>query len=142
MIKEYKDKIIADGDQETMEHLGNMFVEVMYKLKEYNEKCFDEYAMELHVMAYGETLTEDMAKDIVRDMKPYGEHWTIEQTTSVREQYGIDVTNVDFYVVMNMAWNDYNEVFGEDLETYVKFSKAFIKDEDAKEGKVFRYFTM
>ena len=142
MIRQYKDKIVEDGNLEVMERLGDMFVDVMYKLKEYDEKCFEKYKMKLYVMAYGEVLTEDMAKEIVHDMKPYGEHWNIETTTGVKTQYGItDISDVDFYTVMNMAWNDYYEVFGEDLETYVKFSKAFIKDIDAKEGKVFRYFT-
>lgn len=42
---------------------------------------------------------------------------------------------------MNMAYSDYKEIFGDNLELYVKFSKAFIKDEDAKEGKVYLYFT-
>lgn len=142
MIRQYKDKIVENGNLEVMERLGDMFVDVMYKLKEYDKKCFEKYKMKLYVMAYGEVLTEDMAKEIVHDMKPYGEHWNIETTTGVKNQYGItDISDVDFYTVMNMAWNDYYEVFGEDLETYVKFSKAFIKDIDAKEGKVFRYFT-
>ena len=142
MIRQYKDKIVEDGNLEVMERLGDMFVDVMYKLKEYDEKCFEKYKMKLYVMAYGEVLTEDMAKEIVHNMKPYGEHWNIETTTGVKTQYGItDISDVDFYTVMNMAWNDYHNVFGEDLEMYVKFSKAFIKDIDAKEGKVFRYFT-
>lgn len=142
MIRQYKDKIVEDGNLEVMERLGDMFVDVMYKLKEYDEKCFEKYKMKLYVMAYGEVLTEEMAKEIVHEMKPYREHWNIETTTGVKNQYGItDIRDVDFYVVMNMAWNDYNEIFGEDLEMYVKFSKAFIKDIDAKEGKVFRYFT-
>ena len=46
----------------------------------------------------------------------------------------------EFNVVMNMAYSDYSEVFGDNLDMYAKFSKAFIKDEDAKEGKVFTYF--
>ena len=142
MIRQYKDKIVEDGNLEVMERLGDMFVDVMYKLKEYDEKCFEKYKMKLYVMVYGEVLTEDMAKEIVHNMKPYGEHWNIETTTGVKTQYGItDISDVDFYTVMNMAWNDYHNVFGEDLEMYVKFSKAFIKDIDAKEGKVFRYFT-
>lgn len=52
-----------------------------------------------------------------------------------------EITNVDFYVVMNMAWNDYKSVLGESVDNYVKFTKAFIKDEDAPEDKVYMYFT-
>ena len=36
----------------------------------------------------------------------------------------------------------YHELFDEDLGMYVKYTKDFIKDEDAKEGKVFTYFTV
>ena len=41
---------------------------------------------------------------------------------------------------MNMAYSDYKDIFGDDVEIYVKFSKCFIEDEDAKEGKVYLYF--
>ena len=39
-----------------------------------------------------------------------------------------------------MAYNDYHEMLEEDLDKYVMFSKLFIKDEDGKEDKVFKYF--
>lgn len=42
---------------------------------------------------------------------------------------------------MNSAYNDYRDVFKENVDVYAKWSYAFIKDEDAKEGKVFTYFT-
>lgn len=142
MIEQYKNQIVANGDKEIMEHWGDMFVEVMYKLKEYDEECFEKYKMKLHIMAYGEVLTEDMAKDIVHKMKPYGEYWNIEQTTAVKTESGItDISDVDFYIVMNMAYNDFKEVFGDNLELYVNYTVAFIKDVDVKPGKVFRYFT-
>lgn len=31
-------------------------------------------------------------------------------------------------------------VFGDNLDMYARFSRNFIKDEDAKEGKVYLYF--
>ena len=43
--------------------------------------------------------------------------------------------------VINSAYNDYKDLLGEDVENYVRFTIDFIKDEDAKEGKVFKYFT-
>lgn len=48
---------------------------------------------------------------------------------------------VDFWTVMNMAYNDYHAMFGEDLNSYINFTKLFITDEDSGENKVFRYFT-
>ena len=41
---------------------------------------------------------------------------------------------------MNSAYNDFYDLFGEELENYVRYSKMFIKDDDAKEDKVFLYF--
>jgi hypothetical protein len=43
---------------------------------------------------------------------------------------------------MNSAYNDYNDLFKDNIEYYAKFSKDFIKDEDAKEDKVYYYFSM
>lgn len=141
-IKEYIDRIVKNGKPEDMEELSEMLEETLYKIKERNEECYEDYKMELYEMAYGKVLTEDMAKKIVMNMKPYHEHWTMEQTTQVKNQYGLsNIKDCDFYVVMNSAYNRYHNLFGEDLEMYVKYAKEFINDEDAKEGKVYTYFT-
>lgn len=142
MIKKYKDQIIANGNQEVMEELGDMFVDVMYKLKECNKECFDKYKKKLYVLAYGKVLTEEMAEEKVFNMKPDGQHWSIDETTTVKAQAGLSsISPVDFYIVMNMAWNDYKDIFGDNLDMYINYSKAFILDQDAKDGKVFTYFT-
>lgn len=66
----------------------------------------------------------------------------LEETRQVQQQYGLmGIRNIDFWVVMNSAYNDYHDIFGDDVEMYARFTKDFIQDEDAKEGKVFRYFT-
>lgn len=60
----------------------------------------------------------------------------------VKAQYGfMDIRDIDFWVVMNSAYNDYRDIFKENIEVYAKWSYAFIKDEDADEDKVFKYFT-
>lgn len=141
-IKKYIEKIGENKKIEDMQELGDMLADLIYMTKESHPEIYEKYKMKLYTMAYGEVLTEDMAKDIVKEMQPSGEHWNIEQTTEVKNQYGLNaISPVDFYVVMNMSWNDYREVFGDDLDMYVKYSKAFIEDEDAKKGKVFIYFT-
>lgn len=43
---------------------------------------------------------------------------------------------------MNMAYNDYKDIFGDKVDLYAKFSKDFILDDDAVDGKVYYYFTM
>lgn len=141
-IRKYIDKIGENKKPEDMQELGDMLAELIYMTKESHPDIYEKYKMKLYVMAYGKVLTKDMAEDIVHKMKPAGEHWNIETTNSVKAQYGLNnISDVDFYIVMNMAWNDYKDIFGEELEMYVNYSKAFIEDEDAKKGKVFIYFT-
>lgn len=141
-IRKYIEKIGENKKIEDMQKLGDMLAEIIYSTKESHPELYKKYKMELYVMAYGKVLTEDMAKDIVHKMLPDGEHWSIEQTNSVKAQNGFNnISDVDFYIVMNMSWNDYKEVFGDDLNLYINYSKAFIEDQDAKEGKVFTYFT-
>lgn len=68
--------------------------------------------------------------------------WSFEETKNLQRQRGInDIDEPSFYTVINSAYNDYKDLLGEDVENYVRFTIDFIKDEDAKEGKVFKYFT-
>lgn len=141
-IEKYIRKIVDEGSRQEMEELSNILQELMMLLHEYDEQKYKKYEMCLYKMAYGEVLNEDMAEDIVNRMQPYGEKWTMNQTNQIQHDYGYDSINpVDFYIVINSAYNDYRDVFGDDLETYVKFANAFINDEDAKKGKVFLYYT-
>lgn len=139
-VKKYIDKIIEEGTEEDMDKLEDIMIDLIYDLKRYDEDKAHKYKMCLYKMAYGEVLTDKMARKVVEDMKPDGEHWSIEQTTQVKNQYGFNVRDIDFWVVMNMAYNDYKDIFKDNIEMYARWSNAFINDPDAKEGKVFRYF--
>lgn len=137
-IKKYIEKIVENNKEEDMEKLSDMLVEVIYKMKEPHYDKYKHYKMCLYELAYGKTISDEMREDIVERI---GEHWSLEETESVRNKYNYtDILPNEFNVVMNMAYSDYKEVFGDNLELYVKFSHAFIKDDDAKDGKVFIYF--
>lgn len=141
-MREYIQKIVDGGDINEMKELSNMLMELMCEVKKTDEKLYHKYKMELYEMAYGKKLNEEMAEHIVESMKPYGMKWTMEQTTDVKNKYGLaDIDSVDFYVVMNSAYNDYHDLFQENLDMYVKYATDFIKDEDAISDKVFVYFT-
>jgi hypothetical protein len=43
---------------------------------------------------------------------------------------------------MNSAYNDYYDLFKDNVEYYAKYAHGFIKDEDAVDDKVYYYFTM
>ena len=140
-IEEYIEIIVDNGKIEDMEELSDMLEDTMEIIKDYDEKCYKEFEMKLYKMAYGDHLNKSMAQDIVNKMRPYGMRWNIEETESMQRQRGLeDIPKADFFVVINSAYNDYKDIFGEDLEGYIRFTIDFIKDEDAKEGKVFKYF--
>lgn len=140
-LEEMIEKIIDNGKLEDMQTLSELLEDTMEIIKDYDEKCYKEFEMKLYKMAYGNHLNKSMAQDIVNKMRPYGMRWNIEETESMQRQRGIeDIPKADFFVVINSAYNDYKDIFGEDLEGYIRFTIDFIKDEDAKEGKVFKYF--
>ena len=63
------------------------------------------------------------------------------EAKEIQEKFGLtDIRPSDFFITLNMSYNDYKNIFGDNLEMYVKYAEAFIKDEDAKEDKVFLYF--
>lgn len=140
-IEEYIEKIVDNGKIEDMQELSDMLEDTMEIIKDYDKECYKDFEMKLYKMAYGSHLNKSMAQDIVNKMRPYGMRWSIEETESMQRQRGIeDIPKADFFVVINSAYNDYKDIFGEDLEGYIRFTIDFIKDEDAKEGKVFKYF--
>lgn len=83
-----------------------------------------------------------MADEIISNMRPYGEKFSLEQSREVQDRYGMNnIRDVDFWITLNSAYNDYRDLFGDNMEMYAMFAKDFIEDEDAKQGKVFKYFT-
>jgi hypothetical protein len=142
-IRKYIRKIVDDGSQQEMEKLADILEEVIEDMQEFDPQSYNKYEMCLYKMAYGEQLTEELAQEIVNKMKPYGMRWSLDESEKIQRDYGMDNINpVDFFVVINSAFNDYRDLLQDDLSNYVKFTDAFINDEDAKKGKVFRYYTI
>jgi hypothetical protein len=111
-------------------------------MKEENPEFYEHLEMKLYENIYGKTLSKEMAEKIITNMKPYHMKWSLEQTKDVQKQFDMEnIRDIDFWVVMNSAYNDYSNIFDDNIEMYAKYTKDFIKDEDAKEGKVFLYFT-
>ena len=119
-----------------------MLEDTMEIIKEYDPDCYKEYEMKLYKMAYGMKLNKEMAEEIVSKMMPYRMRWSMEETKRMQQEYGVEnIDYIDFFVVINSAFNDYRDLFGDNIENYVKYTVDFIQDEDAKQDKVFRYFT-
>lgn len=140
-IEQYIRKIVDDGSREEMEELSDMLNEVINIIKKYDEDCYKEYVIKLYKMAYGDELIEKTAMDIVKNMQPYGMHWRIDDTERMQRERGLnDIRPVDFFIVMNQAYNDYKDVLGDNIEMYIRYTDAFINDEDARRDKVLTYF--
>ena len=141
-IEEIIQRVVDNGNVQDMHTLSDILEDTMEIIKKYDEDCYKKYEMELYKMAYGSTLSRSMAEDIVSKMRPYRKRWSMEETQRIQEEYGLnDIRPVDFFIVMNAAYNDYKDLFDENVEMYVRFTNDFINDEDAKEDKVFIYFT-
>lgn len=141
-IEEYIEIIVQKGRLEDMEELSELLEDTMEIIKDYDSECYKEFEMKLYKMANGNRLNRKMAEEIVNKMRPYGRRWNIEETRQMQEQRGIsNISDVDFFVVINSAYNDYQNLFGDNIEDYVRFTMDFIQDEDAKQDKVFLYYT-
>lgn len=140
MIRKYIEKIGESKEVAKMNELGDMLVELVEGLEESHPEEYKKYSSELYEMAYGKKVTKDMAIEWVSDMKPVGEHWTIEDTTGAKESLGYDLDNVDFYVVANMIYNDYNDIVKDNDELALKMAYDWLHDEDAKDNKLYCYW--
>ena len=139
-IRDYINKIVINGKQDDMEELSNMLDDLICDLKEEKPKLYKKYKDELYEIANGKILNEEMAYKWVNNMKPVGEHWTIEETTNAMKQMGYNLNNIDFYVVANMMYNDYYDLVKEDEELALKLSYMWLNDEDSVKGKLYEYY--
>ena len=137
-MKEYLDKIVANGKKEDMDCLGEMMIDMLDKIKEVDHPKYEKYKHKIVGMAYEYRINDELAKDIVDEMKPKGEYWSKE---TVKNVVG-DIPNLDeVYVVMNSLVNDYGDIIStEDTSTYVKMANAWINDVDGHKNKVWWYF--
>lgn len=141
-IEEYIEIIVQNGRIDDMEELSEMLEKTMNIVKKYDMDCYSDLMMKLYKMAYGTVITKEMAENIVHKMRPYEEKWSYEETKKMQQNYGLEnIRGADFYLVINSAYNDFNDIFGENVEEYIKYTIDFIDDEDAKEDKVFLYYT-
>lgn len=140
-LEEMIEKIIDNGNLEDMQTLSELLEDTLEIIKNYDKECYKEFEMKLYVLAYGNHLNKSIAEEIVSKMQPYGQRWNIEETRQVQQEYGLDyIREIDFYIVMNQGFNDFRDIFNDNIDLYVKYTRDFIEDEDAKEGKVFLYF--
>lgn len=97
----------------------------------------------LEELAY--KITQADAEQIVRAMKPRGQNWSVQQICEYLEAKGITDECTEYYLVMNMAYNDYYATaktfdLQDDPEFFFSIARDFIEDVDARPYKVAKYF--
>jgi hypothetical protein len=133
------------------------------EMREHHPDKYWEMMRHTHEMMYGKHFDKEYAEWEVEQMhhkapdgKMYkGEHWTMDQTTSVMMKYKMklspEITPCDFYVALNAEWHDYicwakehfpNEADAENaiIEMAVRF--WFMDDDWGDNCKVWEYFRM
>lgn len=123
--------------------LLDLFVSVIPKLP---NDLKEHVTHEMERLAY--SFTPDQAKEIVRKMTPYGEHWAADKVKAYIASKGVDQDDcIHYYLVMNMMYNDYYQTaqaFGQkdNADFYFSLAKNFIDDADGVDFKVEKYFEM
>ena len=110
--------------------------------------------IERHEAMYGPHFNEECALKAVSKMEnedgSRGEHWSLEETTSIANQYGINLkgekyNKYDWYVALNMIRSDYYRAVvtmtsSDHIKYFVELAKAWLNDKDIGEGKMWYYY--
>lgn len=136
--------MLEEASHDQLKHfIDRMFME----LKEKNHDMYEELEEELYEDIYGCHFTEWLLEKALKKMQnedgTIGGHWTVEQTTDVAKQHGIEFdtfNKYDFSYVMNMMYSDYYNVLPNDTSHYVKMTMRFINDKDGHKGKAYHYY--
>lgn len=133
-------KAIAKGTEAEAWEIAE---EAMEKLKRKNPDLYDDVMDGLECLAY--KIPMDEAVQIVKSMRPKGQVLTYQQVKDWCRAKGHDKDIVNWYLVINMVYNDYYDTarhFGlqDDEEFFWCIAKDFIEDPDAKPFKVEKYF--
>lgn len=122
-----------------------MFSDLISDVRDKNPELASKYLDELEDYIYSISIEE--AQSIVKEMKPIGEKYSyeiVESTLANRELEESDI--IDYYLVMNMFYNDYKTVLDKynmnSKEIITEFTTAFIEDEDAPKYKTEKYFLL
>ena len=137
-------KILEDA---TLEQLKNFLFDQLLEVRARDYEMYEELEMDLYEEVYGCHFNEWMLEKALKSMKnedgSIGGHWTVEQTTQVARNNGIEFDHFNEYdwnYVMNMMYSDYYGSVPNDTNVYFRMAKKFLEDKDAGKGKAFRYY--
>ena len=129
------------------EQLREFMDDALTMIKETNKDLYDSLELylykEIHGCHFSDWLLDKALSKMYNEDGTTGGHWTVEQTTSVAKQNNIifdKFNEYDWNYVMNMIYSDYYGAVPNETSSYVKLSKKFLEDKDAKQGKALAYY--
>lgn len=130
-------------EKDSDEQLNIVIADILDTLQREYPNFYNTIVTPLEDMAY--SISKDEAERIVRNMKPRGQQWSYGEVAALCESKGITEHLVDYYLAINMAYNDYYPtaaMFGlqKNPEFFFSIAKDFITDADAEPHKVSMYF--
>lgn len=142
-IRTVSDAIYHDDDRCKMEKMNEIYYKMADYIRTYNPDMYGEFVDMAEAVAY--EMDKQTAEQIVTNMRPYGQRWSHNEIRNYVLERGVPEEKVcDYYLVMNMCYNDYRrtaEKYGYDRpEFYYDLACDFINDEDGKGHKVAKYF--
>ena len=137
-------RIIEDA---TLEQLKDFAHYSLNMVKRIDEDVYDDIEVYLYKEVYGchftKWLLDKALKKMVNEDGTTGGHWSVEQTTMVSRNNGIDFKNFNEYdwnYVMNMIYSDYYGSVPNETSVFIKMARKFLEDKDAEEGKALKYY--
>ena len=139
MLKDYWKYI--QGNEQNMKKFFEAVIEAVEDMEEKDKHAYYKSYFTIHESIFGKHFNEELVKWAVSKMENVdgttGEHWTIQQTTSLATSQGVNINKFDLYYVMNMLYSDFSEVIGTDATIYLKMAVAYINDPDASKDKAY-----
>ena len=123
--------------------LEDILCELMCDLEKTNRIMYTKYEGIIDDELY--YIDEAEAMDIVKNMKPYGEVFSMSDIKDMINKGQIPENKcIKYYLTMNMFYNDYKSYIElkrlDSKEFCLEMSKLFINDVDAPKRKVEKYF--
>ena len=102
------------GNEQNMKKFFTAVVDAVEDMKDKDKYAYAKAYFTVHESIFGTHFSEELVKWAVSCMENVdgttGEHWTLQQTTSLATSQGVSANRFDFYYTMNMLYSDYFEV--------------------------------
>ena len=133
-------KIIDSNDLSKLKTLAYKTIDILDCLEKLDENKYAEYELDIYEILNGKKISEDIAIDWVENMQPYGMKWSLEETTRYLHDKNWNLDPIDFFVVSNMMFNDYNEIILDNTDLALELAKSWLQDSDVKDNKLYNYY--